>query len=570
MRLKQFILVCFSTVAISACQWLFDPDMTGEAIRFGASSGNAFLTRTEYSGKQSDGRELISWSGDDDVTIYMFWEGPNGDKGDAKDYNVINAYQADDKSICKGTLVPKNGSLLWQGDFNGNDGKAHEYQHTFYSVYPANSADIPENENLKEQKRFYFTLPDNLSGVDMRYAYMAAGMEGVTSGTEPVYLQYYPMITTLYVTLVNDTDKPVTPGNIVLTSTDKPLCGKYAVQFNGGTKKFAFQSASEPGKKTVTINVPEQLQPNKAGRTNIAFFIIPQEYDPSTLSFKINGVEHNFGVSYNSKLVGENKYNITVYLSGKEPEFSSFVKGVIYAEAHKRAQQTGQWEYGWYLDNDGDFAYNGQKVAEEKIWEIINSLVDLDVTGTWEMGNTLTPGDLNFFPNLKTVKVSGFFDYVEIDNPQITEIDIRTSNSGTCVFNIHDCDELEKLNIHEGKDVTVKGNKKLTELNIDSQNISDFVLDDCDALKTFDIKANNCIKNVTVKGNEILEYFTMSGPKSDGVNITCDSCPVLEWFSLTGGEGWGGGGSGFPWHKDIINCPKFDTRKVYVPGGKEY
>ena len=101
-------------------------------------------------------------------------------------------------------------------------------------------------------------------------------------------------------------------------------------------------------------------------------------------------------------------------------------------------------------------------------------------------------------------------------------------------------------------------------LNIDSQNISDFVLDDCDALTTFDIKANNCIKNVTVKGNEILEYFTLHGPFNNGVSITCDSCPVLEWFSLTGGEGWN-----FPWHKDITNCPKFDNSKVKVPGGIE-
>lgn len=524
MRLKQFILVCFSTVAISACQWLFDPDMTGEAIRFGASSGNAFLTRTEYSGKQSDGRELISWSGDDDVTIYMFWEGPNGDKGDAKDYNVINAYQADDKSICKGTLVPKNGSLLWQGDFNGNDGKAHEYQHTFYSVYPANSADIPENENLKEQKRFYFTLPDNLSGVDMRYAYMAAGMEGVTSGTEPVYLQYYPMITTLYVTLVNDTDKPVTPGNIVLTSTDKPLCGKYTVQFNGGTKKFAFQSASEPGKKTVTINVPEQLQPNKAGRTNIAFFIIPQEYEPATLSFKINGVEHNFGVSYNSKLVGENKYNITVYLSGKEPEFSKVSNAIILAQAQKEGNN-------WQMQDDGTIVgpqpapvYWGP-IPYEDLWDVAQRIVDLDINAEQGWLNEIAPNDLNVFPNLKTVKIYG---------KSLTKVHINNPN--------------------------------ITELNITGGPITEVIVEGCNLLTDFHISSTNVMNNITVRGNAILEYFTLSGPSSSGVNIRCEDCPVLEWFSLTGGEGWGG----YPWHKDIINCPKFDNSKVNVPGGKEY
>ena len=522
MKFRNILSICVSGILVlSACEDLLNTDRTGQAIRFGVSTGSGLRTRTEYKGKQDDGRELIYWKedGSDDVTIHMFWDGDGGADGEVKNYYVSNAYVSPDKSICKGNLSPTaDGSLLWKGDFSGGDGKAHEYKHSFYSVYPANSATFK-----KDGKQFEFELKESLSGVDMSKAYMAAGLENVTSENSPV-LQYYPMITTLYVTLVNDTDNAVTPGNIVLTSTDKPICGKYTVEFNAAAKKFAFKEALEQGKKTVTINVGNQLQPKKAGKTDIAFFIIPQEYNPSTLSFKINGKEHNFGDSYKSNLVGAYKYNITVYLSGKEPEFSSFVNGVIQAEAHKRGKN---WQWG---DVDGKRKLfwnnpannnNWEPVPDELLWEIINSVVDIDYTGTWEI-TEITPEDLNIFPNVKTVNITASnLDSIDINNPNITE------------------------------------------LNIDSQSIKTIKVEGCDSLKTFNIKSQNNIKDVVVKDNLILENFTMSGPAGAGVNVRCENCPVLEWFSLTGGEGWN-----FPFHKDIINCPKFDHYNV--PGCKEY
>ena len=526
MKFRNILSICVSGILVlSACEDLLNTDRTGQAIRFGVSTGSGLRTRTEYKGKQDDGRELIYWKedGSDDVTIHMFWDGDGGADGEVKNYYVSNAYVSPDKSICKGNLSPTaDGSLLWKGDFSGGDGKAHEYKHSFYSVYPANSATFK-----KDGKQFEFELKESLSGVDMSKAYMAAGLENVTSENSPV-LQYYPMITTLYVTLVNDTDNAVTPGNIVLTSTDKPICGKYTVAFDADEKKFTFKEALESGKKTVTINVGNQLQPK--GKTDIAFFIIPQEYNSSTLSFKINGKEHNFGDSYKSNLVGAYKYNITVYLSEKEPDIEepeivppvidNALAQLIFALLNPSNGSETSWpafeefwkeyfDYTGYSDFHSGFWQDLSKaISETKFDDMADKLKELFP------GDKLT-GLLDYLGKLETVSVTNsnlpklssssldlsIFKKAKKIDLSLTESDMKLNVSG--------------LNDLESIEVTATGGCHEIELNVT----------DCPSFKKVKMNGdapNKKILNLT--GTPKFEEGEISTGSGKSVEITLIDC----------------------------------------------
>lgn len=515
----KFISLCCLIFATTSCERLFNTDNVGQPVQFGTTlSSSTPKTRTSYSGVVDGTTERIHWSDGDQVSIYMDWDEGYGYTGNPEHgiYSVTpgSKFHNDGKDPRYGRISYANGvELKWHGAFNGEDGRAHEYPHTFYSAYPSNRIENFDGTDIT------FKIPEEQSGVNMSYAYMTAYEQGVNSNTVGeghVELHYYPRVTTLYIEVENDTDETV-GGSIKLISSNRTISGNYTVDItDSGSGEIG---NNNNGNKEITNTIKTLL---KGDSDTIAFFIRPREYNSGELSLSFNGktqlLNKNFEPNY--------KYNIKITVSGnKEPEFSSFVNGVIHAEAHKRGKN---WEWG-YVDgekklfwNNPDNYNNWEPVPDELLWEIINTIVDIDYEGSWEI-TEITPEDLNIFPNVKTVNIKATnLDSIDINNPNITE------------------------------------------LNIDSQSIKTIKVEGCDSLKTFNIKSQNNIKEVVVKGNKILEYFTMSGPAGAGVNITCDSCPVLEWFSLTGGEGWN-----FPWHKDITNCPKFDNSKVNVPGGLE-
>lgn len=515
--IRNILILMLLFMAVSCEDW-FHTDYVGRPVTFGASSGNkGIATRTIYSGDITNGKERLEWVDGDDVRIWMYWDEDRNktyESGpECADYKVINNQPSNEKSY--GKLLLKSGkSLKWHGDFTGNNGRAREYLHEFYSVYPADGGKDFDGANIT------FNIPATQEGVNMGLAYMTAYKDEVTSlrdDTNPnsyVDLEYYPRVTTLYIAVENDTDETVS-GDIKLISSGGPICGDYTVSFYN----LLGESGDGDGNEiTNRINI------GKGETDTIAFFIRPREYRSDDLSLlDFSGKEQV--LNYENGFKPNYKYNIKITVSGnKEPEFSSFVNGVVLAESHKQGKN---WQWGW-VDGEQKIFWNNpannnkwEPVPDELIWEIINSVVDIDYNGSWEI-TEITRADLNIFPNVKTVNINASnLNSIDVSNPNITE------------------------------------------LNITSEAIHTVKVEGCDSLKTFDISSKNNIKDVVVKDNKILEYFTMSGPAGAGVNVRCEKCPVLEWFSLTGGEGWN-----FPFHKDIVECPMFDH--YTVPGCKEY
>lgn len=487
----------------TACTSLWDSDI-GRPIKFGIAPNAS--TRASYA--EIAGGE-IDWDPDDQVGIYMFWNGP-GDQPRSATYNVLpigGSENYGELSIDSKTSV----SLTWQGYFK--DGKAVEYEHTFISSHPPRAL---------TEGGFIFELPENQNGTT-EHLFLTCYEAGVQSGTrengDVVFLHYYPAVTTLVVTVEDEANKlPTKSGTLTLFSENKNLVGSFRV-YPGDRDRSVTVLEGKP-----SVEVPFEV--NKP----LLLFLIPVQHPPNELSFSLNGSDKKVITDALEPFV---KYRATISTSKDEPEvdgpFSSFVNGVVLAEAHKRGEKWQmedgviKGEFQVWHDNSpwgGWYENTWMEVPSELLWEIINNLVDLDIENTWEVTEIL-PEDLNIFPKLKTVNIK---------STNLTSIAVSNPN--------------------------------ITELNITSEAIHTVKVEGCDSLKTFDISSKNNIADVVVKGNKILEYFTMSGPAGAGVNVLCENCPVLEWFSLTGGEGWN-----FPFHKDIINCPMFDHYDV--PGCQE-
>ena len=486
MKLKYILIILagISVLAFSACQELFSNDNVGQSVRFTASVGNERQTKTAYTGKEFDGKELIKWLDNDEVKIYLAWKDKNGSTGiiDA-DYRV--AFKKNINEVSHGTLSAISNALTWQGEVSNNE----EYHHSFYSVYPASfGGSLTKTDDVK----ISFSLPRNpVQAVDMKLAYMAAAADPKYNKSHfgPVVLQYYPMITTLYVTLVNDMNKSVTPGAIVLSSTDKPICGKYTVELKEG--EFVFDSASEPNEKTITINEPKVL--TSGDSTDIAFFIIPQQYNPSTLSLRINGKEHNFGDNYTSNLVGKYKYNIRVSLSGSTPP--TFKETIGPGEAQflilwiTNYLKDGDFNDFFGFDQNGDHRYGAfnDKFINNGGWDSETIAEDFVNFFTEEQLNKFYQrllSETTFATSNKQITHPIHADFFNLF-PQLEKVVIQTHST----IEISNHKNLKTATFQYPDSVTVTNCSSLTTVTIENgTNLTYMEINNCGALTTITAK----------------------------------------------------------------------------------
>lgn len=275
-RIRTLLLSCLILVAAACGE---NVNNIGKSVQFGLSS---LSTRTAYT-SDYDGR--ISWKDGDQVTIHMGWEG--GDHLEYEDYRVYQIRNVNQQSY--GRLSPVGNSLKWHGDFR--DGRAYEYKHTFYSVYPAGYP--------FDGSRFSLYLPEVQTYMDVSKAPLVAYEYGVTSvDGGMVELHYYPTFITLCVTISNDANLPI--GNVLaLRSSGRPIAGDYQADYRsmGGG------------------DIQEVVSELRGGEAT--FFIISRNYEANELSFVLGEEEKPI----TQPLLSETKYNVTI--TTKEVEVSS-------------------------------------------------------------------------------------------------------------------------------------------------------------------------------------------------------------------------------------------------------
>ena len=501
MKIRNIISICFSVLALSACDKLYDTDRVGQVIRFGASSGEDILTRTQYGETIDGGRQLIQWMDSDEVSIHMFWDGPDGEDGEFMDYGV--EHYEDDGVISKARLKSLGSSLLWHGYFK--DGKAHEYEHSFYSTYP----NVGKNGFVKNEKKFHFSLPSTVEQpVDMRYAFMAAAKENVTSTEDvPVFLQYYPMVTTLYVTFQNDTESAIINEEVLLSGT-VPIVGDYDIVYTGNLSQVSETGTSGGTELSAVVSIPT------GGYTTVAFFIRPRVYAANSLTFTIHGKEH----SLNTILLPAYKYNITVRLGGGvtiDDGLAQLIFGLLLKGDHNTCWST----FGDYLQNyfhynncDPDFL-NG-------LYRDLEKMKNAPLDGMAAKLNELFPGD----------KLSGLLGVLgsltEIDNvgngPKLTakSLDLSIFKSAQKIHL-----KLEQ-NTGATMPISVSGLDYLTTIEITdgtSQKI-DLTVTDCKLLSKITIGQNEELQNLKLIRTPVFKEATINNQNRDVVSIELNDC----------------------------------------------
>lgn len=512
MKFKTLILAGASLLALVSCEGLFVSDRTGRPVTFSASSEIEPVTKTAYSGEVINGRERINWVDKDPVRMIMFthdqYNRSSNTETDTKTYYVVDIQDEGVKST--GKVAAAGGFLTWQ------EGKVHD----FYSIYPGNyigSVDIGDNRTIN------LTLPSAQHGniaTNMRYAYMAAIHEGYdTAGKGSVVLDYYPMVTTIYITLSNTTQAPITVRSVRLRSENQQaLVGTYTVTSSGGTSPFTPQNwgetATSPEVSVVLDN--GTLQPGES--TTCVIFLMPiRTYDPSSLTLTVvtNGGISDISLANSANVQFEpcKKYNLAFNIQERPIQYSDLTTVMCNLCILSNSLFCTQFEYlGWA--NPPGLYYKGNEwprvpVSDEDLAAALQEVTEISNVDNhsldYLMAN-LTPADFAIFPNLQSINLS-----------------ISNSNNS---FSVADLSNLIEL-MYAG----TAGSLSVANCSFDPENAHPLV-----------IKANSQeMKSISL------------------TNIT-----GLKEIVLEGGENGGGGQIGSVF---IQNCPDLKTIRILRSGG---
>lgn len=304
-------------VMLSTSCSFFDYDYKGHPVRFGATVERySPKTRTSFSGEVIDGKERIDWVDGDVIRIYMssYKNYDNSNLDDYKDYYVVNIIDQGYKSIAQ--VSPVTDTLTWK------DG---DYNYRFVGVYPGNKINYVYSDGGRyNNTTIKFNLPNEQNG-SMDYSFMAAMTNWYKQG-ELVVLQFYPMVTTLYFTLLNDTNATQSVFRIELEqkTTDggiAPLVGEYTVSSNSGGQ-FSSLGYGWSGTQKLTINVNKPILSGDS--LCVPAFIVPENRPAEIQHVDVILGEKRLSNNMSNKKVSTfgsfKKYNIKINLSGSGTE----------------------------------------------------------------------------------------------------------------------------------------------------------------------------------------------------------------------------------------------------------
>lgn len=458
----KYILIGFLALIMVSCDGLFGVENNvGKPVVFGISQQNP-KTRTAYS-PNVDGQ--IEWRENDMVAIYMDWDDGNGYAGIPREKGIYKVspgskLHSEGKDYRYGRIsYLSDDKLTWKGDFRENDGRAHEYPHTFWSVYPSNTPFA--------NGKFEFSLPSNQDNInDVNGFGLAAYRKGVYSNTTSeghVELLYSPMFTTLCVTIDNQANFPI--GNeLQLSSSDRMIAGSYDVDVSSG-----YNGVEGGNIKTISSNF-------KNGEAT--FFIIPREYRKNELFFllgnetrPISDVLHA-GYKYNIKITTKEvevsgrmsdaaaqliagilgfgnggqglKDLMNQYLSGCYPDpnyFNNTVWNNFLNNIRSKLPNVTAADFDMFSDNEW-----------ECIKQLLRSLTKLEVNNGNYLNAKLTKKDFELFPNIEEIEML-YEQNVEIELngwPKLKTVVIK--GNGKVILTVSNCPALISITLNANKE----------------------------------------------------------------------------------------------------------------------
>ena len=412
MKFKTLIMAGVSLLALVSCEGLFVSDRTGRPVTFSASSEIEPATKTAYSGEIVNGRERINWVDKDPVRMIMFthdqYNRNSNTETDTKTYYVVDIQDDGQKST--GKVAAAGGFLTWQ------EGKVHD----FYSIYPGNyigSVDIGDNRTIN------LTLPSAQHGdiaTNMRYAYMAAIHEGYdTAGKGSVVLDYYPMVTTIYITLNNATQDPITVRSVRIKDTSgQALVGTYTITSSGGTSPFTPQNWGETATSPEVSVVLDDATLQPGGSTTCVIFLMPtRTYDPNALKLTVvtNGGISDISLANSGNVQFQpcKKYNLAFNIEERPIQYSDLTAVMSNLCILSDSIFCEDFEYLSWANPPGLY-YKGDEwprrpVTDEDLAAALLEVTEISNVGDHSMDYmmaNLTPADFAIFPNLRSINLS--------------------------------------------------------------------------------------------------------------------------------------------------------------------
>ena len=505
----------------------------------------------------------------------------NGAVMSTRDYQVVDIQTNSEKSV--GKVASSTGNLIWE------EGKTHD----FYSVYPGNyigSNDINGNDRV-----ISLTLPSAQQGdiaANMRYAYMAAVHEGYsTEGRGSVVLDYYPMVTTIYITLNNATQEPITIKSVRLKSTDgAALVGTYKIRSSGGTSPFAPQTYNFVATSTEVSVVlgSASLQPGES--TTCVIFLMPvRTYSPSAMQLSVvtgAGVSDlSLANSTNIQFEPCKKYNLAFNVEEREIKSSDLTVGMCNLCILSNSAISENFEFLSWKNPPGlyykqsyrqgswpDYPDGYIPVSQEDLQNALLQVTEIsNLDGASFSGNVadITPADFTIFPNLRAIKLTNMgtnnsFSVANLSNM----LDLMYSGNASslsinnCNFNANDASPLVIKSTRWLSNITLTDITGLKDLVLQAGdetnphgnggNIGEVFIQNCPDLQTIKIisaggqvslekavfdnlgvetiyieQANNT-NEIEIKDCYNLERFIVSNQSNDDLNnISLSNCPIL-------------------------------------------
>lgn len=560
MKIKYLLLAGLSVLALSSCQKLFAPDRSGQAIMFSASSDEIqdAGTKTEYSGQVVSGKERINWVNGDQVKIFLHTHGSNNSNSavESKDYYIVQIEANGQKS--KARVASDNGMLTWKSNRT----------HDFYSLYPASGITSSNATFGNNNAKFTITLPEKQYGdlaTNMQYAYMAAVSKGYSnSGKGSVVLDYYPMVTTLYVTITNrcQSRKPVDVRKVSLKHTKKfnngasenekrpyYLSGTYDLTATNGN--FTYNPSNfRNGSTYVCAEFDDDTESLEYGQSmSCALFILPQNSLTAsdlrlsiltTKSVMANTLANRAGIS--SFQAGK-KYNVKVSIDEEDilvsdveitPNSTQLVAKMLLEQVINFNNLTvaavlddvthvytgsgtceivnGQIKVR--VDGD-DGQYTWRDLTDAEVRYLASTVKEIDMTQSYfPPGTVLTVEDFALFANLEKI------NFLNLNN--VTELDM----SGM--------EKLQEVKFHHGGEIRISDCPSLTKLTLDNISGASLVhLENCPAMTQFNFTGNGAEQ----AGQTNFEFVNMQGLTSINMvtakSITVDNCPNFATLTLS-------------------------------------
>lgn len=346
MQSKRIMWAASALVLLAGCQ---KTPQSGQIVRFTAVSQPAVLTKVQYTGELSGGKERIDWKQGDAIRIYSEGAKASNDPSYTWADYAVTADGTGDDAVSKAeiSVTSSQGGLTW----GTGDNK-------FYAIYPSpgGSADVATTVRGTSGTPFNCTIPTaqegtaisvkdlsnqsgpninvyyptNASAYHLAYAYMSEPATEATLAFDPAYTAFH--ISAGH----KDGDPDITIKSVTLkAASGNAVAGSFTAYYGGSGWTFGCPTYAIDSNDAVTFTFAGDNPKLTTSNPKVEFvlYALPQDLTNLTLDFlvEISGAEKHRTLEL--KIAAAKDYNGHHYAAGDWLIFNAckkaYIKGLL-------------------------------------------------------------------------------------------------------------------------------------------------------------------------------------------------------------------------------------------------